>query len=83
MGATPGLGGHSRRRSQQQEARAAQLPVHPQEPLGGGGGAGLALLAELVPQGPHLPQQRLQGQWGPELGPATPPRGRLSHTHPA
>lgn len=45
--------------SHQEEAGAAQLPVHLQEPLGGGVERGFVLCAQPVPQGLHLPQQGL------------------------
>lgn len=47
--------------SQQQEAGAAELPVHLQEPLGRGTGAGFVLCAQSVTQRLHLSQQHLQG----------------------
>lgn len=62
-GTEPGQGGVYLA-SQQEEAGAAELPVHLQEPLGGGTGAGFVLRAQPVPQGLYLPQQRLQEGMG-------------------
>lgn len=64
----PGRGG-AHLASQQEEAGAAEAPVHLQQPLGGGAGAGFVLCAQPVPQRLHLPQQRLQeGKGGDKLG---------------
>ena len=64
----PGRGG-AHLESQQEEAGAAEPPVHLQQPLGSGAGAGFVLCAQPVPQHLHLPQQRLQeGTGGDKLG---------------
>lgn len=56
--------------SEQQEAGAAELPVHLQETLGRGARAGFVLRAQAVAQRLHLPQQHLQVGGGSVYSPS-------------